>query len=156
MQASAPIKVRLEVVKSKIEQIDYPSYSTYEPDPVTEITRVERISATTTMLRNAGRNSTASRLEELIRICEEDEDENYLVASLDSIVRFFLGIHKQKNTSDISLSPDGTFVAEWIGPDGKTQVAIEFLGEKVLLIRNADGRAKASRVDQLIAQSHLP
>ena len=121
-----------------------------------DVTRVGRLRATTTMLRTTGRNSTASRIEELIIICKEDEDENYLVDSLDSIARFFLGVPRQKSTSDISLSPDGTFVAEWIGPDGKTQVAMEFLGDKVLLIRNVDGRAKASRVDQREAQSHLP
>ena len=125
------------------------------------ITRAARLPDTTpehfvTMLRKSGRTETADRIEELIRICEEDEEENYRMDSLESIAHFFLGVPKDKNISDISVSPDGTFIAEWIGPDGKILVAMEFLGDKVLLIRKVDGRAKASQVDQLEAQSYLP
>ena len=108
------------------------------------------------MLQKSGRTETADRIEELISICEEDEEENYQMDSLESIAHFFLGVPKDKNISDISVSPDGTFIAEWIGPDGRILVAMEFLGDKVLLIRKVDGRAKASQVDQLEAQSYLP
>ena len=76
--------------------------------------------------------------------------------SLVSVVHFFLGISKNKDTSNISLSPSGTFVAEWYGPDGKILIALEFLGDEVLLIRKVDGWAKAIRVDPLEAQSYLP
>ena len=108
------------------------------------------------MLQQSGRTKTADRIAELISICEEDEDEHYQMDSLKSIARFFLGVPKDKNISDIFLSPDGTFIAEWIGPDGRLLVAMEFLGDNVLLIRKVDGRAKASKVDQLEAQSYLP
>ena len=108
------------------------------------------------MLRESGRTETAKRIEELISICEEDEEESYQMDSLKSIAHFFLGVPKDKNISDISVSPDGTFIAEWIGPDGRILIAMEFLRDKVLLITKVDGRAKASRVDQLEAQSHLP
>ncbi len=108
------------------------------------------------MLQKSGRTETANRIEELINICEEDEEENYQMDSLESIVHFFLGVAKEKNISDISVSPDGTFIAEWIGAEGRILVAMEFLGDKVLLIRKVDGRAKASQVDQLEAQSYLP
>ena len=76
--------------------------------------------------------------------------------SLESIAQFFLSVPKRKSLSDISVSPDGTFIAEWMGSDGKILVAMEFLGDRVLLIRKVDGRAKASQVDQLEAQSYLP
>ena len=109
-----------------------------------------------TMLQQSGRTKTADRIAELISICAEDEDEHYQMDSLKSIARFFLDVPRDKNISDISLSPDGTFIAEWIGPDGRILVAMEFLGDNVLLIRKVDGRAKASQVDQLEAQSYLP
>ena len=108
-----------------------------------------------TMLQQSGRIKTADRIAELISICAEDEDEHYQMDSLNSIARFFLDVPRDKNISDISLSPDGTFIAEWIGPDGRMLVAMEFLGDNVLLIRKVDGRAKASQVDQLEAQSYL-
>ena len=125
------------------------------------ITSAARLPHTTpehflTMLRKSGRAETADRIEELISICEEDEEESYQVDSLESIARFFLGVPREKSISDISVSPDGTFIAEWLGPDGRILVAMEFVGDKVLLIRKVDGRAKASQVDQLEAQSHLP
>ena len=108
------------------------------------------------LLQKSGRTKTADRIAELISICAEDEDEHYEMGSLKAIVRFFLEVPKDKNISDISVSPDGTFIAEWIGPDGKILVAMEFLGDKVLLIRKVNGRAKASQVDQLEAQRYLP
>lgn len=108
------------------------------------------------MLQASGRTKAAARIAELVSICTEDEDEHYEMVSLMAIVRFFLDVPKVKNTSNISLSPSGTFAASWFGSDGKIRIALEFLGDKVLLIRRVNGRAKASRVDQLEAQRHLP
>ena len=111
------------------------------------------------VLNRSGREATAYRISELIRICKEDEEENYRMDSLVAIATFFVGsVPKDKSIDDISLSPDGTFVAEWVGPDGKILVALEFLGagDKVLLIRTIDGRARASQVDPLEAQRYLP
>ena len=108
------------------------------------------------MLQKTGRIETADRIRELISICEEDEDENYRIDSLKAITHFFLGIPAHKSVSDICVSPEGTFIAEWTGSDGKILVAMEFLGDKVLLVRKVEGRAKASQVDPSEAQSYLP
>ena len=108
------------------------------------------------MLRSSGRTKAAERITELLSICAEDTDAHYEMVSLKAIVHFFIGIPKVKNTSYISLSPSGTFVASWFGLDGRILVALEFLGDEVLLIRKVNGRARASRVDELEAQRHLP
>ena len=108
------------------------------------------------MLKASGRTKAASRIAELLSICAEDPDEHYAMSSLETIVTFFIGSPKNKNISDISLSPSGTFVASWFRPDGKPLLAMEFLGDRVLLIRRVDGRAKASRMDHLEAQRYLP
>ena len=108
------------------------------------------------ILQARGRIKAAARIAELISICEEDEDEHYEMGSLGAIVSFFLSIPKAKTTSNISLSPSGTFAASWFGPDGKIHIAMEFLGDNVLLIRRVNGRARALRMDPREAQRHLP
>lgn len=107
------------------------------------------------MLRKPdGCSEIADRIANLLRICEYDDEADVQIASLWSIACFFVGIPKQRDVPGISVSPDGIFVAEWIGKD--KAMVMEFLDwDEILLVRVFGDEHESRKVKFREAGSYL-
>lgn len=126
------------------------SISTWESGSTTP-----SIENTLSILRQSdGRSEIADCVAHLLDICEHDDESAVEVESLWSLASFFLAIPIPQDVPTMSVSPDGFFVAEWIGSD--EAMAMEFVGQdEILLVLVIVNQAESRKVTFEEAEPYL-
>ena len=108
----------------------------------------------TSLLRQAGLDAAADRLDDLQELIEEDPEEPEM--SLDSLrqLALFLMEERQLPSPDISISPEGIMGISWRIPV-KGIVAMEFLLSGLIMFAGTCGQG-GSENERIVVNGKLP
>lgn len=96
------------------------------------------------MLRNTDRIAVADRVEHLNELCQEDGFTILNERSLASLTHFCLSISKDSEIPNLSVSPNGSFVADRIR-SGEA-MAMEFVGSNLIRLATILGDQAETRL----------